>query len=281
MRTAARRAALSSLSLFRRVTGTSAVALARPRVHLLYLHRLAPADEAAFRGLLRWLAGGHRFIGLSEAVQRVRTGALDAPYVTVSVDDGFRSSLRVAALLEEVDARGAFFVCPSVVGCDDPSKVGRFFRHGEAAAEAQMGWGDLEGLLDRGHEVGSHTLSHVDLATLTPDRLEAELGGSADALRRRLGRVDHFAWPYGRFGNFTPRAADAAFEAGYASCASAERGCHVEAAPDDPRELCLRREHVVAGWPRAHVEYFMARSSSRAGAAANTWPREWSAVPAR
>lgn len=281
MRNAARRVALGSLSLFRRVTGASASALTRPRVHLLYLHRLAPADEAAFRSLLWWLADGHRFIGLSEAVRRVRTGALDAPYVTVSVDDGFRSSLRVAAVLEELGTRGAFFVCPSVVGCDDPSRVGRFFGHGGAAVEAQMGWGDLEGLLDRGHEIGSHTLSHVDLATQSRDRLEAELGGSAEILRRRLGRVDHFAWPYGRFAHFTPRAADAVFEAGYASCVSAERGCHVQAAPDHPHELCLRREHVMAGWPQAHVEYFMARSSLRAGAADNTWPREWSAVSTR
>ncbi len=93
--------------------------------------------------------------------------------------------------------------------------------------------------------------------------------------------AEHFAWPYGRYARFTPRAAGTAFEAGYASCMSAERGCPVEAAPNDPRELCLRREHVMAGWPRTHIEYFMARSSTRAGAADNTWPREWPAIPTR
>ena len=47
-------------------------------------------------------------------------------------------------------------------------------------------------------EIGSHTTSHVDLATLTEDRREHEIRGSRDLLEDRLGRtVESFSYPHG------------------------------------------------------------------------------------
>jgi peptidoglycan/xylan/chitin deacetylase (PgdA/CDA1 family) len=138
-----------------------------------------------------------------------------------------------------------------------------------------MDWSDVENLLGRGHEIGGHTVSHRDLAQLSPPELHDEIAGSFDMLHGRLGSVEHFAWPYGRFPTFTPEAASCVYASGYRSCASALRGCHVagEDAPE-PRP-CLRRENVEALWPLGHTRYLLARSARLRRVAGRSWPAGW------
>ena len=72
-----------------------------------------------------------------------------------------------------------------------------------------------------------------------------------------LGRqVEHFSAPYGEAHRFSPAVSDAARRAGYASCATAQRGRNTGA--DDL--YALRRDHLEAGWPVAHVRYFLGRA---------------------
>ena len=55
-------------------------------------------------------------------------------------------------------------------------------------------------LLD-GWELGAHTVTHVDLTTVGPEELEAEIAGSRTALRRAFpgSPLDFFCYPYGRY----------------------------------------------------------------------------------
>jgi peptidoglycan/xylan/chitin deacetylase (PgdA/CDA1 family) len=137
-----------------------------------------------------------------------------------------------------------------------------------------MDWDDVHALLDEGHEIGSHTLTHADLGRVSRQQLHDEIEGSLDVLNRAIGPVRHFAWPYGHFSHFSAEAARIVFQAGFASCASAIRGCHVAAA-EDPRRLCIRRDNTVVNWPFGHMLYFMARNSAVASESTGTWPSEW------
>ena len=93
-----------------------------------------------------------------------------------------------------------------------------------------------------------------------------------------LGVARHFAWPFGYFDAFSGEAARMVFEAGFESCASNERGCHFPGrGPVSPEELCLRRDHTIAAWPRRHVSYFMARNAQRADVSMGSWPDGWRA----
>ena len=48
--------------------------------------------------------------------------------------------------------------------------------------------------------LGNHTLTHPDLATTAPERLEAEIRGAKRRLEREFGvEVDRFCYPYGRY----------------------------------------------------------------------------------
>jgi hypothetical protein len=83
--------------------------------------------------------------------------------------------------------------------------------------------------------------------------------------RTYLGEVGHFAYPYGRFADFPHGYGSLVFGAGFKSCASAERGCHItDGCSIHPQELLIRRDHIILNWPIKHIEYFLLRNSARA-----------------
>ncbi|MBV8661646.1 MAG: polysaccharide deacetylase family protein [Hyphomicrobiales bacterium] len=100
--------------------------------------------------------------------------------VTTSWDDGHPSDLRVADLLEKHGLRGTFYV-PSA-NCE-----GRPVMSGAQVVA-----------LGRRFEIGGHTKSHVDLTTLAPDRIDAEVRSNKARLEDFLGReVPGFAYVRG------------------------------------------------------------------------------------
>jgi peptidoglycan/xylan/chitin deacetylase (PgdA/CDA1 family) len=269
-----RRAALDTLALGSRL-GDATTDLRRPRIHILHLHGLGRGGEAGLRATLERLARDHAFISYSEAVDRVVGGPVDAPYLALSFDDGLADCVPAAAIAAEFGVKAMFFVCPALVGSTAIAEVGRALRRQTDGLELPMTWDDLEELRQAGHEIGSHGMTHRSLAELEDDRLAEEITAPLELLRSRLGDdVEHFAWPYGRFGDMSPRAAGEVIRAGYASCASGVRGCHTVTEPQRS-SLCLRREHIEADWPLSHVLYFLARSSRRSTAADNGWPPGW------
>jgi len=221
----------------------------------------------------------HRFVSYSEGVDRVLTGNIDGPYISISFDDGLKNCLQAARIMGEFGATGCFFACPSMVGEMDYIKVIEFCVNQLGMPPTELlSWDDVATLLTEGHEVGSHTMTHSDLSQLNIQQVQDEVGESFEMLTRRIGDVKHFAWPFGRFFHFSPGAARAVFEAGYTSCASAERGCHGANSKEQERDICIRRDHIVAGWPISHALYFMARSSRVASIRHETWPAGWWAM---
>lgn len=270
-----RHVAVGGLAVGAGVTGRTSKGLQRPRVHLVYTHSLPVRFERQFDRLLGKLKEHHDLVGYSEAVRRLREGRFARPTVAFSFDDGFASNVRAAEILERHGATGCFFVCTGLVGLTDPDDVRRFFRMPKATLQSAMTWSDLDRLRSSGHEIGGHTVSHRDLASLTTDEIDFEIGASFSTLQRHLGDVKHFAWPYGRFDNFTPSAARATFDAGYETCASAERGAHIEQAGMVPHRLCLRRDHLMPQWGSRQSMYFIGASARASTAEMNGWPPGW------
>jgi peptidoglycan/xylan/chitin deacetylase (PgdA/CDA1 family) len=137
----------------------------------------------------------------------------------VTFDDAYRSVAIALPLLERLHVPVTVFACPSYA--DD----GRPLAIPELAAEARaypeelttMTWNDLRGLVDRGVEVGSHTLSHPHLPQLSDSELGRELRDSRQRLQDELGRACRFlAYPYGEHDARVHAAASAAgYEAAF------------------------------------------------------------------
>jgi peptidoglycan/xylan/chitin deacetylase (PgdA/CDA1 family) len=241
-------------------------------VQFLTFHHVFPDEERRFRKLIAYLLDGHTFISYSAAVRRLVEGPIDRPYVCMTFDDGLASSARAGRILAEHGISACFFVVASVVGERDPERVRRFCANRLNMPWLQLlDWDGVDVLMDQGHEVGSHTMRHVDLSQASEHELVAELRDAREVLEARVGRAQHFAWPYGRFRHFSRLARRVAGEAGYSSCASGERGAHV-ATVHQSRDLCIRRDHVPAAWPLRHIEFFLARSARHATSLDGEWP---------
>ena len=96
--------------------------------------------------------------------------------VVLSFDDAIRDHLLIAApLLEERGWRGVFNIVTDRIG----------------SGERYLTWDDVRELIRRGHEVATHTASHVDLVRLLDAGREAEVrrefAASRDAIAERTG----------------------------------------------------------------------------------------------
>ena len=140
--------------------------------------------------------------------------------VVLTFDDGNRSDHEfVAPLLERYGFGATFFITEGLGFRDDE--------------EYFLTWEEVRDLHDRGFEIGNHTRSHPDVASLGRDQLIAELE-HIDARCRDFGipRPRSFYYP----GNHTSRAAVAVLaERGYAwarcGCEPTPHDCRIDHPP--------------------------------------------------
>lgn len=100
--------------------------------------------------------------------------------VTTSWDDGSKLDLKLAELLEKYGVKGTFYIPKAHL--DDP-----------------LGRDDLR-VLDKVHEVGAHTLNHVDLTKASLLQAKEEIGGIKAYLEDILGHTIYmFCYPYGKY----------------------------------------------------------------------------------
>jgi peptidoglycan/xylan/chitin deacetylase (PgdA/CDA1 family) len=92
-------------------------------------------------------------------------------------------------------------------------KGGRTLEHAD--------WDELERARARGFEIGSHTSSHPGLRRLEAEAVREELEQSREELQKRLGRCEHFAYPYG---GVSAEIAAAVQQAGYRTACTTRRG---------------------------------------------------------
>lgn len=259
---AARSARFRSRATLRRAALAPLTRLSRhsaPRgVRIVHYHFVFDDELAPFRNQLEWLATSFEPVSLSEAVARLRQGEVRGRELAITFDDGFRNqAVNAAPLLREAGFQACFFLITELVGANDArgEKICRDVLHLPRPVEP-MSWDDARALAANGHEIGSHTRTHPDLATLPAPELESELTGSRAELEAELGRpVRHVSAPYGDPARFSAAVSAAARAAGYTSCASALRGVN----PLDADVFALRRDHLAASWPVRDVRYFLSR----------------------
>jgi peptidoglycan/xylan/chitin deacetylase (PgdA/CDA1 family) len=111
---------------------------------------------------------------------------------SITFDDGTLDQYLLAAPeLEARGIRGTFFIItgPRAEGIWTDGKLERQL----------FSWDQVRDLHARGHEIASHTATHVDLKAY-PQQAEAEIGMAYESLSRELSLFSHFSlgWPYWR-----------------------------------------------------------------------------------
>jgi len=125
--------------------------------------------------------------------------------VALTFDDGYRDFVEHA--MPVLDRHGmtasAYVVAGKLSGTSDWVSGG--FR------EPLMSADDVRAVAAAGHEVGSHTCTHVKLAHVPPEEATAQIAESRRILEDLLQRpVPGFAYPYGSFSDDVVRAVEAA-----------------------------------------------------------------------
>jgi peptidoglycan/xylan/chitin deacetylase (PgdA/CDA1 family) len=109
------------------------------------------------------------------------------PIVTFCFDDFPRSALTVGApILESFGVHATYYVAMSLV--NSQNNLGEQFRQE-----------DLGLLVDRGHELASHTFSHFSARNVSCDTFRDDVIRGESAIRESLGvsASGNFAYPYG------------------------------------------------------------------------------------
>lgn len=108
-----------------------------------------------------------------------------------------------------------------------------------SSTQSMMTWSELRTLAGSGHIVGSHTLTHPNLAHIPDDQMRRELTEAKRRLEQELSAsVTHFAYPCPALQpHWTDRTVTATREIGYKTAVTTTRGAVRK--NDDP--LCLRR----------------------------------------
>jgi len=153
--------------------------------------------------------------------------------VSLTFDDGWKSVREQAlTILERFDARSTEYILTSAVGTDPE----------------YMTVADLRHLVDAGHQIGSHSVSHADLTTLRPRAVNREVKDSREFLRKNgFMPVLDWASPYGTSNTSTT----AAVKKYYRSQRSVQAGFNSK---DDFDVYALKVQNVLLSTTAAEVQ---------------------------
>jgi len=143
-----------------------------------------------FSRQIRWLRNaGYKSMDLAEAWAGLTSGADLTNRVVITFDDGYRDFYTDAMnVIKQCGFTATMFLATDRI------------RHTPARIEGAdyLTWREVRELSAEGIRFGSHTVTHPDLRSLSPDQLEYELGHSKEIIEQNLGiAVDSFSYPFG------------------------------------------------------------------------------------
>jgi len=113
------------------------------------------------------------------------------PKAEFHFDDGRLGAYTFGApILEEFNKKGKFFIVPTWIM---PGKAPDHESYSEF-----MSYEQIKELADKGHTIGSHSTSHVNMTYLDYSTIIMELENSKETLQLALGiEIKEFSYPYG------------------------------------------------------------------------------------
>ncbi len=197
-------------------------------LRILCYHQIEPAVASGFSAQLDYFKRlGYQFVSLTEGLAN-----FDQKCVTVSFDDGDATLCEVAQpVIDSLGIKGMVYLNTDYVLQGSIYKAKRFIK--------ATTWDKLGHWLEAGHEIGSHTHSHIDMVTSPPELALEELELSRTIVKQELGvELKHFAYPWGLHDvNTRQLFVD---NGTWATAATTDRGFNTE----DTDHLCLKRDLV-------------------------------------
>lgn len=199
-------------------------------IPILSYHRIDNTNDlmsvqaADFEAQLRYLKQqGYNTITLEQVVNYLQDGGeLPPKPIVITFDDGYEDNQRVAVpLLRKYGFNAIIFVITDNIG-----------------KSGYLTWQQMKDAQERSISIGSHSMTHADLTSLSQQELNKELQDSKTALEKGLGTsVDYMAYPFGRFNT---QVVEAVQTAGYKGACSGKVGVNIKGA----NSYALRRIYI-------------------------------------
>ncbi|MEA4901630.1 polysaccharide deacetylase family protein [Desulfitobacterium sp.] len=138
---------------------------------------------------MEWLhRQNYHSLSLEEFYQALANGTpVPEKPILLTFDDGYSDNYNDAwPILRQYGFRATFFITTNSVG------------------PGMMNWDQLNDLARQGNSIGSHTVNHLDLATLSDKQQKSELTNSKQELEKNLGISEiALCFPSGRYNKTT------------------------------------------------------------------------------
>ncbi len=161
-------------------------------VPILAYHKISNDDNVysippeLFDSQMQYLAeNGFTAISLPQLADGLAgKSVLPTKPVVITFDDGYEDNFTTALpILEKYGLRAAVFIAVNKVG-----------------QAGYLSWEQIQSMQERSIDIGSHTLSHTDLTTLSHAQWEQEIRNSKLEMEQRLRKpVTFLAYPHGQF----------------------------------------------------------------------------------
>ncbi len=190
--------------------------------------RVSPAE---FEKQVRWLKeDGWEFVTVSEILDRSEGGKR----VAITFDDGYRDNLvHALPVLKKHGAKMTLYLVADRSVCPDWPAQRKAARAGsDLSSEERLSDAEVKELVASGLvELGSHTITHMDLTRVTGEEKEREVKGSRTMIEALCGQpVRTFCYPFGLFSDGDPGRLR---EMGYEAALTVEQGIS-DPKRDDP-----------------------------------------------
>ncbi len=137
------------------------------------------------------IAGAGWLITDDYSLTKITPAGFSLPMVTITFDDGWEDNVTTAIpILKTSNLKATYFFATSYL--QNSPATGSASVSGPVAVKA---------IASEGHQIGSHSVTHPDLTTLTSGQIQAELQNSKTYLESLVGtgKVTGFASPYGAY----------------------------------------------------------------------------------
>jgi peptidoglycan/xylan/chitin deacetylase (PgdA/CDA1 family) len=142
-----------------------------------------------FARQMRWLRqNGYRTMDLTQMWKAMETGQDVSKTVVITFDDGYRDFYTDAFdVMRQCGFSATIFLATDRIQ-NSPVRID---------GVDYLTWSEVAELHKAGIQFGSHTVSHPDLRSLSPEQIEYELGCSKETIEQKLGApVESFSYPF-------------------------------------------------------------------------------------
>ena len=214
-----------------------------PLVRVVAFHDID--DQEWFRNVIESFVSHYNVV----TPQQFHGNAFDAQKINIllTFDDGYQSWVdNVLPVLDTHNIKALFFICSQLIDCaEDRVKTDSFMRERlYISPKKPLSWHGVERLLDGGHSVGGHTMTHPNLAELDKEAVQAEIAEDKERIETYTnGALVDFAYPFGRSWHFNESVRQTVRETGYTYAYTAESGfCSAEDQLEIPRLLVEKKQ---------------------------------------